>query len=119
MPTRAVDAPRAMTPLTEGLSSSSSSSDDHREFHNLVRRANEARQRYSDATREVSRLERYLKTVRVALEATERETAAMQVAAADAQARIVGKDASTSCCLIHCSSSLTFLPSCCQRWRSS
>jgi rhamnose utilization protein RhaD (predicted bifunctional aldolase and dehydrogenase) len=66
------------------LSSSSSSSDDRLEFCELVRWADEARQCYSNATHEVSRLERYLDTVRVALEASKRETAAMQAATANA-----------------------------------
>ena len=58
------------------MSSSSSSSDDRREFHELVHMANEARQCYSDATLAVDRLERYLDTVGVALAASEVETVA-------------------------------------------
>jgi hypothetical protein len=79
----------------------------------------EARQRYSDATHEVSQLERYLDAIRVALEASERETTTVQAAAVDAQARIVGKGASSSCCPVHRSPFLIFLSSCYQRWRSS
>ena len=70
-----------MTLPIGGSSSSSSSLDDRREFHELVRGADEAHQRYSDATHEVSRLEHYLDTVRVALETLERETATAQAAA--------------------------------------
>ena len=44
----------------------------------------EAHQRYSDATREASRLECCLDTIRVALEASERETTTVQAAATDA-----------------------------------
>ena len=44
----------------------------------------EAHQRYSDATREVGWLERCLDVVRVALEASEIETTAMQVTVIDA-----------------------------------
>jgi hypothetical protein len=73
------------------LSSSSSSSDDRWEVHELVRVANEARQRYFDATREVGRLERCLNAIGVALTALERETATAQAVTADAQARIVGE----------------------------
>jgi DNA repair exonuclease SbcCD ATPase subunit len=69
----------------------------------------EARQRYSDATRDVSQLERYLDDVRVALKALERETTATQVAAADALACIMGKGASSSCCPAHYLPSLIFL----------
>ena len=50
--------------------------DDRREFYGLVRKADEVSQRYSDATHEVSWLERCLDAARVALEASERETAA-------------------------------------------
>jgi hypothetical protein len=84
----------AMTPSTEGSGSSpssSSSSDDQCEFHELVCAVNEARQRYSDATHEVGHLERCLDVIRVALEASERETAFTHAVAADAWACIVGK----------------------------
>ena len=50
-------------PAFPGSSSSSSSSEDRREFRELVRGANEAHQRYFDATREVSQLERCLDDV--------------------------------------------------------
>jgi hypothetical protein len=61
---------------TRGVTSlSSSSSDDRREFREIVHGANEARQRFSNATCEVSRLEHCLKAIRVALEASKRETA--------------------------------------------
>ena len=66
-----------MTPPTGGSSSSSSFSDDQREFYELVHGVDEARQRYSDATSEVSWLEHCLDAIRVALEASERETTAM------------------------------------------
>jgi hypothetical protein len=68
-----------MTSSTTGLSlsSSSSSSNDQQEFRELVRAVDEARQRYSDTTREVGRLESYLDTVGVVLTASKRETAAM------------------------------------------
>jgi len=62
-------------PTHRGSSSSSSTSNDWREFHELVRGADEAHQCYSDATREVSRLECCLNAIRVALEASERESA--------------------------------------------
>ena len=71
---RATSATRAVTPPTRESSSSSSSLDDRREFHELIRGADEARQRFSDATCEVSRLERCLEAVRVVLEASKRET---------------------------------------------
>lgn len=67
-----------MTPSSAGSGSSSSSSsysDDRREFQELIRAAGGAHQRYSDATHEVGRLELYLDAVRVALAASERETA--------------------------------------------
>jgi hypothetical protein len=48
--------------------------EDQREFHELVHGADEAHQRYSDTTHEVSWLERCLEAVWVALEASERET---------------------------------------------
>jgi chromosome segregation ATPase len=73
-----------MTLPIGGSSSSSSSSDDRCEFHELDRGADEARQHYSDATREVSRLERCLDAIRVALEALERETTIAQAAGVDA-----------------------------------
>jgi hypothetical protein len=102
-----------------GSSSSSSSLDDQREFHKLIRGADEAHQCYSDETHEVSRLEHCLDAVNVALKASERETAAAKAVATDAQARIMGKGASLSCCPIHRLSFLIFLSSCCQRWRSN
>jgi len=61
-----------------GSSSSSSllsSSDDRREFDQLVREADEARQRYSDATHEMGRLELYPDAVGETLFALKRETA--------------------------------------------
>jgi hypothetical protein len=58
-------------------SSSSSSSNDRREFHELTRAVDEARQHYFDTTRDVVWLEHCLNAVRVALEASERETAAV------------------------------------------
>jgi hypothetical protein len=108
-----------MTPPTWESSSLSSSSDERREFHKLVRRANESHQPYFDATYKVSLLERYLNAVRVALKASERETAAAQVATADTQAHIMGKGSSSSCYLVRCLSFLIFLSSCHQRWKSS
>ena len=86
-PGGAISAACAVTPPTGGSSSSSSSlssSDDRCEFHELVLEADEARQCYSDATREVGQLERYLDAVKVALETSERETATVQAMAADA-----------------------------------
>ena len=83
----ATSAAHAMTPPIGGSSSSSSSLsslDDRREFHELVHRADESHQRYSDATHKVSRLECCLDAIRVALEASERETATAQVVATDA-----------------------------------
>ena len=71
-------------PAYTGSSTSSSSSDDRREFCGLVRKADEVSQRYSDATREVGQLERYLEAIRMVLEASKRETTATQVMAADA-----------------------------------
>jgi hypothetical protein len=58
--------------------------DDRREFRELIRAVDKACQHYSDATHEVGRLERCLDDIRVALEASERETVAAQAAAADA-----------------------------------
>ena len=101
MPAGAIDAARAVTSPTRGSSSSLSSSNDWREFCELVCGADEAHQRFFDATHEVSRLECCLVAVRVALEASERETADVQAAATNAQACIMGKDASMSCCLTH------------------
>ena len=66
------------------VSCSSSSSDDQQEFHELIHASKEAHQHYSIATHEVSRLERCLDAVGVALEASKRETIATQAAAADA-----------------------------------
>ena len=83
----AASAPYAMTPPTTGssLSSSlSSSSNDQPEFRELVQAADEARQPYSDATCEVGQQEHCLNIVEVALATLERETAAVQVATADA-----------------------------------
>ena len=82
-PVGAINAARAVTPPTRGLSSSSSSSDDRPKFYELVYGADEACRRFFDATHEVNLLERYLEAVRVALEASEREIAAMQAVAAD------------------------------------
>jgi hypothetical protein len=48
--------------------------DDWCEFRELVRVEDEARQCYSDATHEVGWLERCLDAIKVALEASERET---------------------------------------------
>ena len=79
----AASAAHAMTPPIGELSSSSASSDDWREFRELVCGADEAYQRYSNATCEVSRLERCLDAIRVALEASERETIATWAAAID------------------------------------
>ena len=79
----AIDAAHIVTPSTRGLSSSSSSLDDGYEFHELIRGVDEARQRFSDATREVSRLERCLEAIWVSLEASEREIATAQATVAD------------------------------------
>jgi hypothetical protein len=98
-----------MTPPTGGSSSSLSSSDDRREFHELTCKADKACQRYSDATCEASWLEYCLDAVRVALEALERETATARAVAADAQACVMGKGASLSCCPAHCLPFLIFL----------
>jgi len=76
---------------SSSFSSSSSSSNDQREFYVLFHVVDEAHQCYSDATREVGRLERCLDTIRVALAALERETTTMQAATTDAQADIVGE----------------------------
>jgi hypothetical protein len=76
-PAGAIDAIRDVTPPTGGSSSSSPSLDDWHEFCELVHGADKACQHFSDATREVSRLECYLEAVRVALEASERETTAV------------------------------------------
>ena len=54
-----------------------SSLDDRREFRKLIRGVDEAHQHDSDATHKVRRLERCLDAIRVALEASERETTAM------------------------------------------
>lgn len=105
-PAGAASTARAMTPPSRGLSSPSSSSKDRREFCGLVRGANEARQRYSNATRKVSQLEHSLEAVQVALEASERETTVAQAAATDAQSCVVGKDVSMSC---HLTRHLSFL----------
>jgi hypothetical protein len=79
----------------EGLGSSSSlsSSDDRREFGELVGTSDEGHQCYSDATHEVSRLERCLDAIRVILAASERDIAAAHVAATDTEARITGEGA--------------------------
>lgn len=71
-------ATNASTPLVVGLGSSSSSSslDDHWEFCELVRAVEDGYQRYSDATRDVGCLERYLDTVGVALSTSKTETTA-------------------------------------------
>ena len=79
-----------VTPPTGGSSSSSSSLDDRCEFCKLVCRADEAHQRYSDATHEVCQLGRCLEAVLVALEALKRETTTSQAAATDAQAHVMG-----------------------------
>jgi hypothetical protein len=73
-PWGAVDAAHAVTPPTGGSRSLSSSSDGRHEFYELVHEEDEARQCFSDATREVSRLERCLDAIWVALEASKRET---------------------------------------------
>ena len=73
-----------MTPPIGGSSSSLSSLDDRHGFHELIHRVNKARQRYSDATSEVSWLEHCLDAVRVALEASNRETTTMQAVATNA-----------------------------------
>ena len=83
MPTGVVDAARTMTPPTGGSSSSSSSLDDRPEFGNLIHGADEARQRFSDFTHEVSQLEHCLEVVQVALGSSERETTVAQAAATD------------------------------------
>ena len=82
-----------------GLSSSSSSSSlkDQWEFHELIHAADEARQRYSNATREVGWLERCLDAIGVALKTSEVETTAMQAGTTDAQTHIVGEG---SLCLV-------------------
>jgi DNA repair exonuclease SbcCD ATPase subunit len=100
-----------MTLPTGGSSSSSSSLEDRCDFRELIRGTDEAYQRYSDATCKVSQLERYLNAVRVAIEASEWETTAAQMAAADAQARIVGMEASSSCCPVCRSPPLILLSS--------
>jgi len=73
-----------MSPPLVGLSSSSSSLEDWCEFRKLVCGVDEARQHYSNATHEVSRLERCLEAVQVALEASERETTTVQASVATA-----------------------------------
>jgi hypothetical protein len=52
--------------------------------------ADEAHQHYSDATREVGRLEHCLNTVGVALIALKRDTTIAQATTIDTQAHIVG-----------------------------
>lgn len=77
----------AVTPTDGGVqlvSSSSSSFDDQQEFRELIRKANVSRYLYSDATHKVGRLQLCLNVVDIALSASERETAALRVAAADA-----------------------------------
>lgn len=69
---------------------------DQPEFRELIHAVDKAHQFYSDATHDVGRLEHCLDTIKVALEASERETTAVQVAAADSQTRIVIEDASLS-----------------------
>ena len=72
-----------MTLPTRELSSLSSSLDDRHEFRELVYGADEARQRFSDFTHEVSQLEHCLEVVQVALGSSERETTVAQAAATD------------------------------------
>lgn len=56
-----------------------------------IREKNEARDRYSKATREIIRLELALSTTQVALSAFEGETSAPRALLADANARVAGK----------------------------
>ena len=58
--------------------------DDRWAFHKLIRGVDEARQRYSDTTHEVGRLELCLDAVKVVLSASERETDTAQVVTSDA-----------------------------------
>ena len=74
----------ALTPPIGGSSSSLSSSNDRCEFHEVVHGVDEAHLLYSDATYKVSQLEHCLEAVRVALEASERETTATWVVPYDA-----------------------------------
>ena len=79
----AASATRATTPPAGGSSPSLSSLGDRRELRELAREADEACQHCSDTTREASQLERCLDAIRVALEASERETIATWAAAID------------------------------------
>jgi hypothetical protein len=65
-----------------------SSSGSHREFHRLIREADEAHQWFSVATNEARRLE--LDATKVALATSEGEFATAQVATAIAEAHIAG-----------------------------
>ena len=97
----------------------SSSLDYRHEFRELIHGVDESRQRYSNATREVSWLERCLGAVKVALEASKGKITAMQVAAADAQGHIMGEGAFSSYRPVSCLPFLILLFACHQRWRSS
>ena len=73
------------------LISSSSPLGGHREFGRLIREVDEAHQWFSVAAHEARRLELDLDAAKVALTASEGETAAAQAATADAQACITSK----------------------------
>jgi hypothetical protein len=80
--------------MTSASLVSSSSSDfesgRRRELRDLVRKASEARGRYSDVTRKIGRLESDLATIQAVLCTSEEETASTLAEAADARAWAAG-----------------------------
>ena len=87
--------------VSSSLSSSSSSdseSYDGQDVWNLIRERREARNLYSEATREVGRLELCHDVVKIAFSASEEETNVAQMRANEAHARAAGKMSLKSLC---------------------
>lgn len=79
--------------MSSSSSSSSSSSNlyGQRDVQNLINASDEARNMYSESTREVGRLELCLEAVNTTLTALEEETNVAWARIAEADARVAGK----------------------------
>ena len=79
-------------------SSSSSESYDSQDVQNLIYERREAKNLYSEATREVGRLKLCLDAIKTALSASEEDTNVAQMRANEAHARAAGKISLKSLC---------------------
>ena len=99
LPSRSLEAH-----LTKSIVSSSSSSKsyDSQDVRNLICERREARNLYSEATREVGRLALCLDTVKIALSTSKEETNIARMRADEAHVRVAGKISLKSLCFYIC-----------------